>query len=98
LGSPKDAELLEFDEGNEEHATAHGVSTEELHQVFENGPRWLPNKKGRTGTYLMVGRTNGDRPIVAAVVYDEIRRAVRPIASRKCNDHEIEKWLQRRRA
>ena len=86
MGSPKDAEFLEFDEG-------HEVSVVELHQVFANGPRWLPNRKGRSGTYVMVGRTNGNRPIIAAVTYDEIRRAVRPITSRQCKDHETEKWL-----
>lgn len=93
MGSPADAEFLEFDEGNEEHATAKGVSVDELQQVFENRPRWLPNKKGRTATYLMVGRTKGGRPIVAAVIYDEIRRTVRPITSRRCEDHEVKKWL-----
>jgi hypothetical protein len=65
MGSPAEAEILEIDEGNEEHVTAKGVSVTELEQVFENGPRWLSNKKGRTCTYLMVGRTNGNRPIIA---------------------------------
>jgi uncharacterized DUF497 family protein len=93
MESPADAEFLEIDEGNEEHVTAHGVSVMELQQVFGNGPRWVPNKKGRTATFLMVGRTNGERPIVAAVIYDEIRRVVRPITSRRCEDHEVKKWL-----
>jgi uncharacterized DUF497 family protein len=93
MGSPTDAEFLDIDERNELHITNKGVSVNELEQVFENYPRWVPNKKGRTGTYLMVGRTNGGRAIIAAVIYDEIRRAVRPVTSRQCKDHEVKKWL-----
>ncbi len=93
MGSPADAEFLEIDEGNELHITKHGVTVAELEQVFENYPVWLPNKRGRSATYLMVGWTYGGRPIIAAVIYDEIRRAVRPISVRECTQAEINKWL-----
>ena len=92
MGSPLDAELLEIDDRNELHVTAHGVSVVELEQVFEGNPRWVPNKKGRTGNFLMVGRTNGNRPVTAAVVYDDIRRTVRPISARRSTDEEITRW------
>jgi uncharacterized DUF497 family protein len=93
VASPADAESLEVDERNELHIMRHGVTVAELEQVFENYPRWVPNKKGRTATYLMVGRTLGGRPVIAAVIYDEVRRAVRPISVRECTDPEIDRWL-----
>ena len=69
-----------------------GVSVVELEQVFEGNPRWVPNKK-RTGNFLMVGgRTNGNRPVTAAVVYDDIRRTARPISARRSTDEEITRW------
>ena len=92
VGSPLDAELLEIDDGNELHVTAHGVSVVEVEQVFEDDPLWVPNKKGRTGNYLMVGRTNGNRPVTTAVVYDDIRRTVRPITAYESTDAEITRW------
>jgi uncharacterized DUF497 family protein len=93
MGSPADAEFLEVDERNELHITRHGVTVVELEQVFENYPRWVPNKKGRTATYLMVGWTLGRRPVMTAVIYDDVRRAVRPISVRECTKPEIDRWL-----
>jgi len=93
VGSPADAEFLEIDERNELHITKHGITAAELEQVFENYPVWAPNRRGRTATYLMVGRTFGGRPVIAAVFYDEMRRVVRPISVRECTQAEINKWL-----
>jgi uncharacterized DUF497 family protein len=93
VGSLVDAEILEIDERNELHITKHGVTIAELEQAFENYPAWAPNKRGRAATYLMIGRSYGGRPIVAAVIYDEVRRAVRPISVRECTQMEIRRWL-----
>jgi len=30
----------------------------EVHQVFLDDPLWAPNLKGRTATWLMIGRTD----------------------------------------
>ena len=85
---------MELDGGNEEHVTRHGVSVSELMQVFEGDPLWARNKRGRTGAWLMLGRTRGGRPVVAVVMYDCERRSVRPITARECDAYEVSKWLE----
>jgi uncharacterized DUF497 family protein len=88
---PSDAEFLEFDDRNETHLAERGVAAVEVQQVFFNDPLWAENLKGRTGTWLMIG-TNGGRPMLIAVVYDEIRRALRPVTARTCDPDEVTKW------
>jgi hypothetical protein len=41
--------------------------------VTGSGDWWAPSKRDRATTYLMIGRTYGERPIIAAVIYDEVR-------------------------
>jgi hypothetical protein len=74
-------ELIEWDDGNLTHATAHGVTDEEINQVIANGPVYRANKRGRTADLLAVGVTDGGRRVVVAVVWDEARRSVRPITA-----------------
>jgi len=59
LRHPDNAEFLDFDDNNETHLAVHAVSAVELLQVFMDEPLWAQNKKGRTGVWLMVGRTHG---------------------------------------
>ncbi|GBE65179.1 hypothetical protein MFM001_16410 [Mycobacterium sp. MFM001] len=94
MRSPEDAEFIDFgDEDNQMHITNKGVSLVELEQVFFDERRFVPNKKpGRNAPFLMVGRTKANRPITAAVLYDEIRLAVIPISARNSEDWEINKW------
>ena len=92
VAGPWDAELLEFDDDNTEHFAGHNVSASEILAVFDNDPLWAANKKGRSGTHLMIGRSNGNRPLVIAVVYDDARRVLRPITARTCTLAEVNKW------
>ncbi|MGO9926226.1 MAG: hypothetical protein ACLPLP_08820 [Mycobacterium sp.] len=94
MGSPEDAEYIDFgDEYNELHITNKGVSVVELAQVFYGDRRFVPNTgPGRTASYLMIGRTKGNRPITAAVLYDEIRLVITPISARESEDGEINRW------
>jgi uncharacterized DUF497 family protein len=92
LRHPDNAEFLDFDDNNETHLAVHAVSAVELLQVFMDEPLWAQNKKGRTGVWLMVGRTHGGRPLVAAVIFDENRNCVRPITARTCTEAEVAKW------
>ncbi|UKN41999.1 hypothetical protein MLPF_1030 [Mycobacterium lepromatosis] len=67
-----------------------GISIVEFHQVFENRPRWVPYKKDRTTTYLIVECTNRHRPIVAAVIYDETApRSSSHYVAQVAEDHKI---------
>lgn len=78
-GHPRHALLVDFDEGNESELTAHGISAAEALQVLTNDPTWAPNKKGRAGVWLAVGRTDGGRALSIPVAYDEGRALLRPI-------------------
>lgn len=53
-------ERLEFDPDND-HAARHGVSDDEILQAFDNEPRFFRNKGGRSGEYVMIGRSYGGR-------------------------------------
>ena len=92
MGHPEDAEFLEFDEANETHLAIRDVIPTEVMQVFLGDPLWAPNVKGRTADWLMIGRTDGGRPLVVAVIYDEVRSALRPITARTCDKDEVSKW------
>jgi hypothetical protein len=39
----------------------HRVEPDEVEQVFDNHPPWIPNKRNRAGDWKMVGTTNGGR-------------------------------------
>lgn len=74
-------EGTEWDEHNLSHATAHGVSAEEIDQVVANGPVYRRNKRGRAADYLAIGTTDGGRNVVVAVEWRAATRRVRPITA-----------------
>ena len=76
---PSDFSDIEFDEGNESELAGHHVSPSEVWEVLVGEPTWVPNKKGRAGTWLVVGFTTGGRCLSIPVVYDAARDSVRPI-------------------
>jgi hypothetical protein len=68
-------------DGNTEHATRHGVSIDEIIQVFANTPRISRNRNHRSAGYSAFGRTDGGRPIRVNFRYDPARRSARPISA-----------------
>jgi uncharacterized DUF497 family protein len=76
-----DPEDIEWDEGNREHATRHGISVEEITQVLLSNPTIRRNRKGRSGDYYAFGTTDGGRRIVVVVAWDPARRILRPITA-----------------
>lgn len=76
---PWEADDLEFDEWNEAHLARHQVTATEVTQVWLNDPVYLPNKKGMTAAWLMLGDTNSNRSLTVAVVVLEITSRLRPI-------------------
>lgn len=92
MAHPEDAEFIEFDDDNEAHLAIKDVSPAEVNQVFLGDPLWAPNLKGRTADWLMIGRTDGGRPLVVMVSYDEARATLRPITARTCDKDEVVKW------
>ena len=64
---PSEASEFEWDEGNESELAGHSVTLDEVEQVFDNGPEWIPNKRNRAGDWKMVGYTNGGRSLTIIV-------------------------------
>jgi hypothetical protein len=52
---PSEAEVFDWDEGNEEELSNHAISGNEVEQVFANGPVFAPNKRYRAGDWKMLG-------------------------------------------
>ena len=46
-----DPDDIDWDEGNREHATRHGVSVGEITQALLNQPTVRRNRRGRPGDY-----------------------------------------------
>jgi hypothetical protein len=94
VAHPQDGELIEFDEGNEAELARHGISATEAFQSLQNEPVWVPNKKNRAGTWLALGQTSAGRALTIPVVYDEIRRTVRPITGWDSTTGETVRYLR----
>jgi hypothetical protein len=67
--------------GNTDHATRHGVSGDEIVQVFANQPRISRNWKNRSAVYSAVGCTEGGRPVRVNFRYHAPSRSARPISA-----------------
>lgn len=78
-GRPWEAEDFEWDEANEEELSAHSVSPTEVHQVWEGGAYFVPNKKAGSGEWKMLGTTHGGRRLTIILAYDSRRKRIRPI-------------------
>ena len=52
---------LEFDEWNEDEMWAHRVSADEVRQVLDNAPAFVPNKRAHPAPVVMLGQTYGGR-------------------------------------
>ncbi len=68
-------------DGNTGHATCHGVSVDEILQVFANQPQIRRNRKNRSAVYSAFGRTDGGRRIRVNFRYDLASRSARPISA-----------------
>lgn len=91
---PRDAEGFEWDEANEAKLWGHGIRAWEVEEVFVNGPVWAPNKKGRSGDYLMVGRTNGGRWLTLPLEV-KVTRQLRAITGWDSSDGELSRYRRR---
>lgn len=94
---PAEADDLEFDDANEEHLAAHGLSAGEVFEVWVNSPTYVPNKKGPTATWLMLGDTDGGRALTIGVLCKEgASQLLRPITGWDSTDGELTRWRGQR--
>ena len=85
---PLDIRELEFDDGNEAEAARHGVTIVELLQLLDNRIRVFKNRKDRSATHLMIGRTHGGRTITAPIVETAVQGRWRPVTAWESSDAE----------
>jgi len=95
---PSYALLFEWDEGNERELAAHRVMAEEVEQVFwHDHPLWLPNKKGRSAAWMMIGRTLGGRLLTIGVLVKDDGETLRAITGWDADEGERTQYLRKRR-
>ncbi len=90
---PSQAEGFEFDDGNMQELARHHITPEEVVEVFENNPTWAANKRGRSGDWVMYGRTNGGRPLTIVTLLDS--DILRPIIGWDMSAGERTRYLRR---
>jgi uncharacterized DUF497 family protein len=85
-------ELL-WDEGNQAHATRHGVSRAEIDAMYTMG-EWIVRNdpQGRTGQYRLTGPTPAGRLITVAVDWSLRQSAYRPISAWDATRSEQRDW------
>lgn len=93
---PCDADDLEFDEANEAHLAQRNISVTEVTQVWLNQPMYVPNKRGLTAAWLMLGDTEGGRSLTVAVITLESVWRLRPITGWNSSIGELTRWRPRR--
>ena len=93
---PSEADDLEFDQFNEAHLAQRNITATEVTQVWLNQPTYVPNKKGLTAAWLMLGDTSGGRSLTVAVVTIESFLRLRPITGWNSTAGELTRWRPRR--
>ena len=88
---------LEFDEGNEQELARHAVSNDEVLQVFDGDPVFLPNRRGRAGTILMVGPTLGGRFLTVPLAPTAVHGFWRPVTGWTSAVKEVARYRAARR-
>ena len=91
---PWEAEGFEWDEANESELAQphHPIRPWEVEEVFWNGPVWAPNRRGRSGDRVMVGRTDGGRRLTIVVQMKTLTRLLRPITGWPSTAADLSKY------
>jgi uncharacterized DUF497 family protein len=87
---------FDWDKGNREKCQKHGVSLEEIEEVFTNGPRVAPDLKhsSHEDRLIAVGRTQEGRSVFVAFAIRTRRgrHFVRPVSARYMHSKEIRSY------
>jgi hypothetical protein len=87
MSSPRIDTFL-FDDENEDEIIAHRLSVYRVLQVLDNIHVTLPNRKGRRGLYLIIGRDNGGTCISVPIERTNRVGIWRPITAWPCKKGE----------
>jgi uncharacterized DUF497 family protein len=92
MTSPWHAELLDWDDDNEAELAAHHITPAEVHQVWENEPVFVPNRRHRAGDWKLVGQTHGGRRLTIVARFYEDRKLLRPITGWESTRNEQSRY------
>jgi hypothetical protein len=73
---------------NEEKFAAHGVTAFEVDQVLASDYVVIRNRKGRTGSHLLIGRSYGGRCITIPITPTDDPTIWRPVTAWPCKPAE----------
>ena len=79
---------FELDDVNEEKFALHGVTLRQVLQVLQNSFLIVPNRRDRTGLYLLLGRDNGGQCLAIPIQATPEADIWRPITAWTCKEHE----------
>jgi hypothetical protein len=85
---------LLIDEINEEKFVAHGMTSRQVAQILENEYIVVPNRRGRRGLLLLIGRDHGGACIAAPLEPTPIDTTWRPITAWPRKPHELDRLQQ----
>ncbi len=94
MSSPEISDFL-IDEDNEEKFAAHGISVRQVLQILENSHVLVPNRRGRRGLYLVLGRDNGGSCVAVPVEPTHVVDLWRPITAWPCKASESAQLARR---
>lgn len=77
-----------FDDENYQKFAAHQLTDIEIEEVLENEHLIVPNRKGRSGLFLVIGRDNGGRCIAVPIEATPYPDVWRPITAWPCKASE----------
>ena len=83
-----DIREFELDDENEAKAARHGVRVRELLQLLDNPFRVFRNRRDRTATHLLIGRTNGGRTITVPIEPTPVEGRWRPVTAWPASEAE----------
>jgi uncharacterized DUF497 family protein len=93
VADPRDAEELDWDEVNEAHLAAHGITLAEVECVLSDPIAWARNKKQGNGDWKVVGFDRSGRPLTLICSYDEKARSIRPFTGWPSTRGERSRYL-----
>ena len=80
-----------FDADNEDKIGRHGLTPSQVMQVLDSHHVIAPNRKGRRGLYLIIGRDHGGAAITIPVEATHEPTTWRPITAWVSKEHEQRK-------
>jgi hypothetical protein len=99
MASPEDAEGYDWDDydderGNVQHLAPHGITPDEAEEVHVNGGVFVPNARGKSGDWKLVGKTDAGRALTLVLSYEEDRRLIRFFTGWECTQNERTRYLR----